>query len=653
MDKQGFLLLICIASLSSNISLAGTPTTQSLSKNTAAVTRADKLIWNLKEVDIRTVIEQVSKATGKNFIIDPRVSGKVTIISSRPIDSNELYQVFLSMLQVNGYSAIPSGKVIKIVVANDAKQMATPFADSATPGKGDEMVVRVIPANNVQADKLLYVVQSLMPPSGSITVYTPNNSLIVSGTAANVERIAQIIERIDNANSSQVEIIQLKHILVDDAINILTALEKGDVNKGQLSQINIVADKHSNSVLLKGDNSTRQKYHSLLKQIDIPSKTAVNSSKVVYLHYLKAKDLAPILNKILEGDSTPTATSSQSSQGQTPPIQASIVKDGSQRAVIQAEPNTNALLINAPPNVLQNILAIIGSLDIRPAQVLVEAAIVEVSDSVLSQLGIDWQTVNNPVPGNPIPGNQAGVNIGFIRTGSLRAIVNALATESNINILSTPSVVVMDNQQAKIEIGKTVSVRNTQSPGTSSGTGTTYPYTTYSREKVGLHLYVTPQITQGNAVQLEIDQANDSLEETGNKDPNADPIFDNRDIKTTVMVDNKAILVLGGLITSETEEGTQKLPLLGDLPGVGNLFQHKVRKIQKKNLMVFLQPVILRDQSSNQHVTDKKYEFIRQQQLLQHNKPASWLGPSEIATLKPLDKTLKLPEPFAQDKQKG
>jgi len=593
-----------------------------------------KTTWNLKDADIHTVIEQVAKVTGKNFLIDPKVSGKVTIISSQPMDENALYQVFLSMLQINGFAAIPSGKVIKIVLANDAKQMAIPLADSHAPGQGDETVVRVIQANNVQADKLMYVVQPLLPASGVVTVYQPGNSLIISGTAATVERIAEIIQRIDTANAGELEVIPLQHILAEDAVGILTALEKDDAAKGQVRASNIVADKHSNSVLVKGDESFRQKLSSILKHIDVPSKNTLNNSKVVYLRYLKAKDLAPVLNKIVEASSgIPSTTSTTTATNPTPP-----------KAVIQAEPNTNSLIINAPPLLMQNLNMVINKLDIRPAQVLVEAAIVEVSDNFTNDLGINWQTINHP---ELVPANAPGINIGFIRSGSLRGIISALASDQNFNILSTPSVVVMDNQQAKIEIGKTVSIKNSQYPGNPSGSGTTNPYTTYSREKVGLHLYVTPQITQGDTVQLLIDQANDSIEDSA-KSEGADPVFNNRDIKTTVMVDDSAILVLGGLITSESEHNAQKIPVLGDIPGVGNLFQKNSRRVEKKNLMVFLQPVILRDSQANQAVSNKKYEYMRQQQLAQTGGPNSWLPKAEKSVLPSLHKTkVKLPEPFA------
>jgi general secretion pathway protein D len=596
----------------------------------ASKTSPGKIVWNLKDVDIHTVIEQVAKATGRNFLIDPKVTGKVSIISTQPMDSAALYQVFLSMLQLNGFSAVPSGDVIKIVPSIDAKQMAVPLVDKAKPGRGDEMVVRVIHANNVQADKLMYVVQPMLPASGTVSVYSPGNSLIISGMASTVERIAEIIQRIDTSNADELEVIPLQHILADDVVGILGNLNKDDAAKGQVKTFSLVADKHSNSVLLKGSEVLRQKLKEVLQRIDVPSKSTLNNSRVVYLRFLKAKDLAPVLSKIVESNVAQTAT--------TP------------KAVIQAEPNTNALIINAPPLLMQNLNMVINKLDIRPAQVLVEAAIAEVSDSLIHELGIAWQSVNAPNADSPVPGNALGVSIGFIRTGSLRAIVNALASDQNVNILSTPSIVVMDNQQAKIEIGKTVSVRSSQYPGNASGSGTTNPYTTYSREKVGLHLYVTPQITQGDTVQLLIDQANDSIEESSNTSSalEHDPIFNNRDINTSVMVDVKAMLVLGGLITTESQDGTRKIPILGDIPGLGNLFQVKSRRMEKKNLMVFLQPVILRDSKSNQAVTVKKYEYMRQQQLEQTKRPASWLPPADSAVLQSLQAAPALPQPFAE-----
>lgn len=608
-------------------------------------TNPQTIIWNLKDVDIRTVIEQVARATGKNFIVDPKVSGKITLISSQPLPAAELYQTFLSILQVNGYTAITSDKMIKITPLSDAKQFGIPLLDKLKIHAADEVVTQVIHANNIRVDKLIYVVQPMMPSFGSVSAYLPGNDLIVVGTKEIVNRVAQLVTRMDAANEGGVKVIALKHIPVQDAISIMDTLDKAELAKGE-RQFSIAADTHSNSIVLKGNQENIKKIAVVLAQLDVPGHNAMSNSRVIYLHYLKAKDLAPILNRMLDSNNTDTSTVA------TAPVQPTVAAAATQtnipqKAFVQAEPNTNALIVKAAPADIQNITAIITKLDIRPAQVLVEAAIVEVSDTLLNQLGIDWRSVNDANL-NPLPlRNALGVSIGFIHGGSLQAIVHALASEQNINILSTPSVVVMDNQLAKIEIGKTVSVKNSSYPGNAAGTGTTNPYTTYNREKVGLHLHVTPQITQGDTIQMLIDQANDSVEESTLNDPNKDPIFNNRDIKTTVMVDNKAILVLGGLISTESESSTQKIPVLGDIPGIGNLFQYKTRHLEKKNLMVFLQPRILRDAPDNQQVTDRKYNYMRQQQLLQKQKPASWINDRDSKVLPALGNPL--PDPFKQE----
>lgn len=636
--------------------LQAAPNTQP-SANQAPVIKTDKGIWNLKDVDIRSVIEQVSKTTNKNFIVDPKVAGKATLISNQPMDKDALYQAFLAMLQVNGYAAVPAGAVIKIVLANDAKQMAVPLVNGQKQVQGDEVVVRVVHADNVQANKLLYILQPLMPQSGQVAVYAPSNSLILSGTAATVEHIANIVARLDTESASQVESVPLRHILADEAVNMLNALNLDSNDKTQPKSLTFVANTQNNSIMLNGDKQSRQKYRQIIRQMDTPNHSLVNATKIVYLHYLKAKDFAPVLAKLLEGtsasastpssspassDANPSASANTSATAALGPISAGSSTGGT---VVQAEPNTNALLIKAAPAMMQNLLNIIKNLDVRPAQVLIEAVIVEVSDSIANQLGINWisRSESKFIDSNNV------LNIGFLYANQLQTVIQALAAESNVNILSTPSVVVTNNQEAKIEIGQTVSIKDSSYPNNAGGTTIGTPYTTYTRQKVGLHLYVTPQISQNGIIQMKIDQANDSIDTTDKDSVTSGmPVFNNRTINTNVLIDSGAILVLGGLISNQVNETVNKLPVLGDIPGIGALFQNKAQSRDRKNLMVFLKPVVLKDKQASGIATNKPYEYLRQQQLIQSQKPAYWLPRPSSAKLQPLNSTAELPEPFAK-----
>lgn len=579
----------------------------------------DQQLWNFDKVDIRALIEAVAAETDKNFVIDPRVSGQVTMVANKPLHKDELYQVFLSILQLHGFSAVPNGQVTHIVPNADVKQLASLNALNADP---DHLVsVRVVSIQNSSAQELIAILQPLMPQWGHIAAHAPTNVLILAGPLTSIHRIEAIIQRVDKIDDNDIEVIQLQHADANELINTVSNLYQPHTLLPH-RQLNLAIDTRSNSLLLKADPQTRWQINALIAQLDTPAQGEQhNSTQVIRLYYLKAVDLVKTLSEVINP---------QNSGSLALPIH------------IAAEPNTNAILVNAAAPQIRMLRSMIQQLDKRPTQVLVEAAIVEISESNSQNLGIEWG-VTRPNSKPKFQVRQFSKGVGIIRSGSIQAVINALATSGDTNILATPSIVVMDNQAAEIEIGKTVSIRTT----TQAPTDGRSPYTTFAREKVGLHLRVTPQINHGDSVRLIVDQANNTLAAKENKE--ADPVVNNSSIKTNVVVDDNAILVLGGLINNDSQVEIDKIAILGDIPGIGKLFQSTRQLAQRKNMMVFIKPQILRDISDNERVSSVRYEYMRQQQLnaiqpkfVSGNKPKAVLEPHRKIAVN------DLPKPFGE-----
>ncbi|HCU5989343.1 TPA: GspD family T2SS secretin variant LspD [Legionella pneumophila] len=616
-------------------------------------------LWNLRNADIRAVIAEVSRITGKNFVIDPRVQGKVSIVSSTPLSSRELYQVFLSVLQVSGYAAIPNGEIIKIIPNIDAKtQSSDLLSGMKSPPRGDDMMVAVIPVHYVPSEQLVPVLRPLMPQWSSVSAYAPSNMLILSGRANNIKSLAEIIKQVDSSSANGIDMVGLHHALAMDVANTLKELVKTQPGIGSRTQITIAADDRSNSILVSGSKTDRIRLRMLILKLDKESSTGVNSNtQVVYLNYLRAEDLVPILAGIAQAnftgnvgttigtitrpalDSTNPASglansspggqssSSSSSLTSSPPLtvsgatanttSASTQNEGSTKPTVQiiGEPNTNSIILNAPASIIRILKTVISQLDIKPAQLLIEALVAEVNEKDVNNLGIEWgsnQQTGDPKdfrPGFAIINSKTQID-------DFQAQIYALAREQRANILSTPSVVVLDNRQAKILIGKQVSVASTSYPNNAGGTTTASPFTTFDRVNVALHLYVRPQITRGQGIQLQIDQGNDTLDPSvATTESATTPTFNISSIVTSVHVESGDIVVLGGLIQDSIGNDNNKLPILGDIPGIGRLFQRNIRNRDKRVLMVFIKPIILRNERDNLHVTGEKYNYIRQYQL--------------------------------------
>jgi len=628
-----------------------------------AVAAKQQNMLNFKGADINAVISAVAEVTGKNFIIDPRVKGKVTLISNRPMSEKEIYQVFLSILEVHGYSAIPSGEAIKIVPDADAKHSGMPTASKRHPGKGDESVTRVVQIEHVTAAQLVPILRPLVPPQGHLAAYPPSNVLIISDRASNIARLVKIIQRIDQPSSGEIEYIQLEHAVAADLVRVLNSLrQQGAKQNPKASKPMLVADERTNSILIGGDRTTRLQLRAIISHLDTPSETS-GDTHVVYLRYAKAKDLVTVLTGV-----------GKAKKGTKAKVPAAV---RNQPFDIQADESTNALVITATPTVYRSLAAVIRQLDIRRAQVLVEAVIAEVSSDRAAELGIQWlldgSGSNLPVgainfggsgtsisslagaalasSGNPLAAVGAigtGMTVGAGRFNSnsfnFAALVRALEGDGATNILSTPNLVTMDNEEAEIFVGQELSIPTGAYASTGTTTTTVNPFTTFERKQVGIRLKVKPQINEGNAIRLDIEQKVDGI--AAGSAGKGDVVTNERSITTSVLVDNGAALVLGGLIEDRVVENEQKVPGLGDIPFLGALFRYKSVQKVKINLMVFMRPTILRTKQDNLNLTRSKYGFIRNRQLDLLDEGVGLLSGEEHPILPSEHDYLDIPAPF-------
>jgi general secretion pathway protein D len=637
---------------------------------------ADNVSLNFKGADIQAVITSVAEITGKNFIVDPRVKGKVTIISSRPMNAREIYQVFLTVLDVHGYTAIPTGKIIKILPDADAKHSGVPAIDKDEKTIGDESVTQVIEVEHVAAAQLVPILRPLVPPQGHLAAYPQSNMLIISDRARNIERLLKIIKRIDQPSSGEIEIIRLEYAAASDLVRVLTTLQQQE-QKGQAptERPTLVADERTNSILIGGDRSARLQLRAIISHLDTPAEVE-GDTHVVYLKYASAKDLVPVLTGVGDSAKNLAVTAEPGKPVAPAPAAARRPSGGGDKLFdIQADESANALVITAPPGIYRSLEAVIRQLDIRRAQVLVEAVIAEISSQRTSELGIQWifdgsegnkpvgviNFGNNPISalaaaiandlgsiGDPFgPGMTVGMGRFNSDTFNFAAVIRALEGDGETNVLSTPSLVTMDNEEAEIFIGQEVSIPS--GSFTVSGSTATNPFTTFERVPVGIKLKVKPQINEGNTVRLNIEQNVDSF--AAGTAGQGDIVTNQRTISTTVVVDDGKVLVLGGLIKDDLLENAQKVPLLGDIPLLGALFRSKsVQKI-KTNLLIFLRPVILRDEKSAMALTNSKYKYIRDLQIEERKEGVPLLSDETTPMLQDMENYLELPPEFKESRK--
>jgi general secretion pathway protein D len=579
---------------------------------------------SFRNTDIHEFINTVSKNLHKTVIIDPAVKGNISVRSYEELDDEQYYQFFLSVLDVYGFAVVDmQNGVLKVLPAKSARGAAIPLIDGVHPAVGDEVVMRVVPLHNVTAKELAPLLQQLNDAAvGSVVHYDPSNVLLITGRAAVVNQLMAIVENVDRAGDHRVETIKLEHASASEVARMISALYKDEgKSAGGRPKANIVADERTNSVLISGEEKASQRLIETVLQLDDEGQNRGNT-KVIYLKYAKAQSLLEVLNgvsgSLQEGQSQPTG-------GSAIPNVAML-----KNVVIKADQQTNALIINAAPDLLRDLEQVIAQLDIRRAQVLVEAIIVEVQDADGMSLGVQWFNkygggTNFPETGASITGIQpggigeavgkvSGLAAGFYH-GNWTGLFTALQTTGRNNILATPSIVTLDNMEAEFNVGQDVPILSGSQ--TTSGDNV---FNTVERKSVGIKLKVKPQINQGDSVLLEIEQEVSSVDaQAGNN--TLGPTFNTRTVRNAVLVGSNNTVVVGGLLDTSHNDQNSKVPVLGSIPIIGNLFSAKSEKTTKRNLMLFIRPTIIREQGDYGRVSDAGLEkFNRQQASGEANK---------------------------------
>ncbi len=598
---------------------------------------------NFRDADIGELIRFVAEATGKTLVIDPAVQGTVQVISTQPVDRDGLYQLFLSILDVNGFAAIEAGSVVRVVPAAMASEQPTPVRLAAGGSTGSVVVTEAIQVGNVAAEQLVPILRTLASQDADMVAYASSNSIIVTDTADNVSRIREMVQFIDRTAVKQTQVVTLQNAAAAEVVTMLQQL-RGPAEGTAGSPLQIVADERTNSVLLSGEELQIQQYLPLIARLDSPL-TQDGKVNVINLQYARAETLAPLLNGIVASAATPP-----SGDASAAPAAAS------GGASIVADSATNALIVTADAETLQTLKNVIARLDIRKAQVLVEAVIVELSGERGEDLGVQWLFQNDngaygssstgsatsaaiagaalaggqlDANGNPIdirgplaevlagtPGQLLG--IGRLTDDiSFNVLISALQAEKAANILSTPSLLTLDNEEAVITVGRNVPfVTGSFTSTGNNSSNPDNPFQTVERQNVGVTLRVTPHINEGDSLVLELSQEVSSLLGAGSVLLNGNPITNERKIETTVLADDGQTVILGGLMEDSLNQNDQRAPLLGDIPGVGRLFRSTSSALTKTHLVIFLRASIMREDRQMEAATAAKYRAIREEQLL-------------------------------------
>ncbi len=595
----------------------------------SGVASAQEWRLNVKNADINEFVEQVAEITGKTFVLDPRLKGNVTIISSTPMHADAVYELFLQVLRSHGFTASPSGDVIRIQQTALGKQ--SPGAESMKGEISDgELITKVIPAQNVASSELVKILRPLVPQYGHIAPIEQPNVVIITDHVDNIERLTRMIQQIDVSNDDIVQVLNLKEAWVGTVVATLEKLAPDQIGRNAKgpTRVQIIANERNNSMILRGKARPIAEVLKLVDQLDRPATTA-GSIQVIRLKHADSKNVSEIVKGIV---------TSEGSKGD----------EGSQQPSIHADESLNAIVVRAEPGTMNEILDIVAKLDVRRSQVLIEAAIVEFNVTDNKKLGVEIGAVD--ASGKSIPFVSTALDGALrqllgaiippdapndIESGDLNvlnaigtatsptfavakidgngisfgAVVTALATNSDANLLSTPSLMTLDNQEAKIVVGNEVPFRT--GSFTTEGDGASNPFTTVTREDVGLQLTVTPHVYDNNSIRLEIAQEITNVIDTPVGDSAfADVVTSKREIQTTVIANSNQTVVLGGLIQDNNTDSRKKVPLFGDIPGLGVLFRSKDVKRTKTNLLVFLRPVVITSAEDTQVATDKKYSDV-------------------------------------------
>ncbi|HTV50884.1 MAG TPA: type II secretion system secretin GspD [Steroidobacteraceae bacterium] len=621
---------------------------------------SERITPNFKDADIGQVAEAVHMATHRTFIIDPRVRAQVTMLSSTPMTPAVFYQAFLAILQVHGFVAVDSGGIVKIMPDANARFMPGIDLPDHVSATSDELVTQVIQVRNISAAQLMPVLRPLVPNQAMITAYPAGNVLIVSDRASNVNRLMRIIARIDEVSSSDVEVMTMQNASATEVARIVSSLYQGQGPAEGGTPIKLVADERSNSILISGDANQRLRAKALIAHLDTPLQQG-GDTRVRYLRYADAEKLAPKLKEQMTGLA---AAAGAPGQGGAAAAQSE------KNTGIWADANNNALIITAPPKLMRQINAIIDQLDIRRAQVLVEAIIVDVDLDNEAELGVNWavwgENNGTTIPGatflTPVGGaslidlasaiqNPSNINpslesggtfaLGRVAKNGLdfAAMLRALRSDDNTNIIATPSAVTMDHQEATIKIAQEVPFITGQYTNASTvAAGTVTPFQTVQREEVGTILKLTPQINEGDAVVMKIELESSSVVPKNEGPQGAVDLTTNkRTVSTNVLIEDGGIIVLGGLISDEFDFTQNGIPLLQSIPLIGALFRDRQVTHKKSDLMIFIRPKILIDGTDTSIATNQKYNFIRNEER------AVGTGDSKILPLLPGVKAPELP----------
>lgn len=565
---------------------------------------------NLKNAEIREFIDQVAEITGETFILDPRVKGQVSVLSKTPLSLSEVYQLFLSVLATHGFSVVTQDDQARVIPNAEAKAEAN--SGEAAPGK---LETRLIQVQQGSVAELIPLIRPLVPQYGHLAAVTSANALIISDRSANIARIEDLIRQLDHKGSNDYSVVNLQHAWVMDAAELLNnAMLRGQAKGSTGSQV--IADARTNRLIILGPPAARAKLVGMAQLMDTPTTRSANT-RVIRLRHNDAKALAETLGQLSEGLKTPAGETG----GQA------------QNIMIRADESLNALVLYAEPEVVATLEEIVRQLDVPRAQVLVEAAIVEISGDISEAVGVQWAidargdsgglggsnfsnsglsvgTVLSSIKNNVIPPNLPDGAIVGIGNSDFGVLITALSANSNFNLLSTPSLLTLDNQKAEILVGQNVPFQT--GSYTTDAAGANNPFTTVERQDVGVKLKIIPHINDGATLRLEIDQEISSLAPTATTAAGASDLITNkRSIKSTVLAEDGQIVVLGGLIQDDVTQSVSKVPLLGDIPWLGGLFRSTKDVHTKRNLMVFLRPMIIRDATGLAAISGKKYSDIR------------------------------------------
>ncbi|MDG1684192.1 MAG: type II secretion system secretin GspD [Luminiphilus sp.] len=644
----------------------------------APLSPAQEYTVNLKDTDIQEFIKFVADVTGTTMVVDPNVKGKVRVISSQPVTQAELYDLFLSILDVQGYTAVRSGQIIRIVPSKDARSSPVPLMGDQDTAANDEYVTQVIRLENISAAKLIPVLRPLVPQQAHMAAYAPSNAIILSDIRSNIGRIVDIIERMDRSAVQTTEIIRLRYGVAEDVVSMLNALEKSRQGEGAEAdkEAILVADKRTNSVVVTADEVTVERIRKLVTYLDTPLEQSGNV-RVVYLEYADSVEVAEVLTRVMQN----IARLEEGGANK---------RAGNNESTIEADAGTNSLIITADTDEMAALESVIARLDIRRAQVLIEAIIVEMEMTEGQELGLQWLFSNDgglygsnistssaqqarnraladailPDDGSEtistrgvagalsqIPGTTLGWGV-VDQDLTMSVILNALETQGNANILSTPSLLTLDNEEAFITVGQQVPFVTGSYTSTGVANGAQNPFQTIERQSVGVTLTVTPQVNEGDSVVLDIVQEVSSI--SAQILVASDVITNERKIETKVLANDSDIVVLGGLVKDEVQDSTQGIPILSDIPLLGRLFRNDVVTVTKSNLLVFIRPTIIRGDEDLIGATAEKYRFIREQQIERRERGLMFLDDGNLPVLPSWEEQIQqLPEVPADDRGDG